>query len=306
MTTANSSKDSQQNSRLSTDDDIEEEPEENQVPGEESEDQGQEEGQEQQSPLNRQERRRLERDSEKYGREDEDESQETETDGTLESEDEQVLINRQRAPKVSSRFAGDQEEDISVLDNPGELYSEPGEDLLEGRFEQVSKTGVLDNIIGGNVFEEEQRKLNNTINAFVSWQAAQDKYFIYLNVGHDKKLGKDKWLPKIYRFNPLTTGNQLRINRLVAVIDDLRRAVNNNDTRVSNANIKLQSALEKLMKLQCQIYFRMNTEKELMIAHFNDINLMIQSAQYCSAQVPQSQKTRWLSSSSKTRQNHIR
>jgi len=289
-----------QNSRLSDDDDTEEEPEDVQ----EEEQEQSEEQDDDRSPLNKEEIKKLERESQKYGRQNENESQETETDSTGESEEQQIL--RQRQPKVSSRFRSNELEDLSVLDEPGALYSEPGEDLLEGRFEQVEKTGVLDNIIGGNVFEEEQRKLNNQINAFVSWQAAQDKYFIYLNVGYDKKLGKDKWLPKVYRFNPLTVGNQLRINRLVAVVDDLRRAVNNNDTRVSNANIKLQQALENLMKLQCQIYFRMDTTKELLIAHFNDINLMIQSAQYCSAQVPQSQKTRWLSSSSKTRPNHIR
>jgi hypothetical protein len=244
---------------------------------------------EKQSTLSRQEKRKLERDSEKLDV--------GEMMGGEDITEEELRKGEQRPPRRSSRLEGS--DDLSVIDNPGDLFSDPGQDLDSGRFDQIRDSGALDPLVGSSVFQTEQRKLNDQINAFVAWQAKQDDYIIYLNAGYDPQKKKDRWIPKRFRFNPLTVGNQLKMNRMAALVDDLRRAVQNNDVRIANANIRLQETVEKLMKLQCELFFRMNIEKEFMISHFNDLNLMIQAAIYCSAQVPQSQKTRWSSSSSK-------
>lgn len=194
-----------------------------------------------------------------------------------------------RKPQRSSRI---ETTDFGDIDNPEEQYSLPGEPPSRSRFQQVYEAGAIDGYIGTNVFRKEIAKLQDEQNAFVAWQAKQDEYIIYQNVEFDEEKGMDKWEPISYQYYPLTVGQRLGLQKLEAEVNDLTRAVTNNDRNVDHANERQYEKTVELLKEQCARYLRMDVENEFEISNYADVTLAVASARYAELHVPKSARMR--------------
>lgn len=198
-----------------------------------------------------------------------------------------------RKPQRSSRIETTNFEEV---DNPDTQYSDPGQPPGRSRFNQVFDSGALDGYIGTNVFRKEISKLQDDQNAFIAWQAKQDEYVIYQNVEFDEELGKDKWEPVSYQYYPLTVGQRLGLQKLEAEVNDLQRAIQNNDRTVDHANERLYEKTVQMLQEQCARYLRMDVDNEFEISNYSDVTLAIASARYAELHIPKLQKMRMPSS----------
>lgn len=200
-----------------------------------------------------------------------------------------------RRPQRSSRI---ETTNFSEVDNPSEQYSLPGEAPSRSRFDNVLDSGQLDGYIGTNVFRKEITKLQDDQNAFVAWQAKQQDYIIYQNVEYDEEKQMDKWEPVSYQYYPLTTGQRLGLQKLEAEVNDLSRAIQNNDRTVQHANERLYEKTVELLKEQCARYLRMDVENEFEISNYADVTLAVASCRYAELHVPLHSQRRLPTSSS--------
>ena len=208
-----------------------------------------------------------------------------------------ALEKKGRKPQRSSRIETTNWDEV---ENPGEQYSLPGEAPGRSRFDQVFESGALDGYIGTNTFRKEIAKLQDEQNAFIAWQAKQDEYVIYQNVDFDNDKEMDKWEPVSYQYYPLTVGQRLALQKLEAEVNDLNRAVQNNDRRIDHANERLYEKTVDLLKEQCARYLRMDVDKEFEISNYADVTLAIASARYAELHIPKSQRERMPKPSSTT------
>lgn len=207
---------------------------------------------------------------------------------------------KDRKPQRSSKI---QTNDLKDVYDPKEQYSNPGEPPGRSRFDQVYESGALEGYLGANVFREEISKLQDEQNAFVAWQAKQDEYTIYQNVDFDEDKGQDVWAPINYKYYPLTVGQRLGLQKLEAEVNDLQRAIQNNDKTVRSANERLYEKTVNLLQEQCARYLRMDVEKEFEASNYADVTLALASARYAELHVPKSQRMRMSSDSSRGRKS---
>jgi hypothetical protein len=207
---------------------------------------------------------------------------------------------KDRKPQRSSKI---QSNDLKEVYDPKEQYSNPGEPPGRSRFDQVYESGALEGYLGANVFREEISKLQDEQNAFVAWQAKQDEYTIFQNVDFDEEKGQDVWAPINYKYYPLTIGQRLGLQKLEAEVNDLQRAIQNNDKTTRNANERLYEKTVNLLQEQCARYLRMDVEKEFEASNYADVTLALASARYAELHVPKSQRMRMSSDFSKGRKS---
>lgn len=207
-----------------------------------------------------------------------------------------------RRPQRSSKIDVDKSS-LEEVYNPGTQYSNPGEPPGRSRFDQVNESGVLEGYLGANVFKEEIARLQDEQNAFVAWQAKQDEYIIYQNVDFDEEEGKDKWEPISYQYWPLTVGQRLGLQKLEAEVNDLQRAIQNNDRTVKNPNEELYRKTVQLLQEQCARYLRMEVDKEFEASNYADVTLALASARYAELHVPKSARMRMSSDSSRVKRS---
>lgn len=216
-----------------------------------------------------------------------------------------------RKPQRSNRLPSTGFDDV---DNPKTKYSLRGQPPDKGRFDDVYESGALDGMLGTNAFRKETAALADEQNAFVVWQAKQDEFMIYQNVGFDKEKEMDVWEPTYYKYYPLTVGDRLNLQSLEAEVNDLVRAITNNDNAfitslnqqrreeglpIIGANKLHYEKSVDYLKEQCARYLRMDVEKEFIISNYVDVVLAILSAKYAELHIPKYQKARQSSSTSK-------
>lgn len=200
---------------------------------------------------NRAERRAIERDQRKqktYG---------TLTDGTPITRprqiDQQPKQRRPQSSVVSKPISRYQE-----IDNPSSQLTPPGSGnaFVRSRMDQIMETGEL---AGKNrkYIADEFSKIQADVNAFIVWQANREEYVVYQNNGYDENEGKDRWDPQTYYFNALTMGQHMKLQKILALYNDLVRARDNNDRSVTDVNLQVDRAAANIWKAKAELYFRM-------------------------------------------------
>ena len=204
---------------------------------------------------------------------------------------------RERRPQVSSNISPT--EKYSEVDNPSDQFLPIGQE--PSRMDMLTGTGVLSPYTRKQVLKEYNR-MQAVRNAFVAWQSQQRYYVIYQDAGYDESEGKQKWRPIKYELYPMTTSQHFRIREMQADLDDLRRAITNNDRDIKHPNRLARKAEIDLIKLKLQTYFRMiiippdprtherDPDDEFEGSSWMDVRDMLEAADWAFSWVPPSRR----------------
>lgn len=201
---------------------------------------------------------------------------------------------RARPPRQSVQI--DPVEKYSEVQDPSDQYLSPGEE--PSRMEQVAETGELVPYNRKQLIKE-YGKMQAWRNAFVSWQAQKENYVIYQNAGFDEEKGKDRWTASHYQLYPLTSGQKFRLDNMLAKLNDLKRAAQNNDKEYKNVYTQIAKTELDLVKLKLEMYFRLyvgavnkqtgridDPDDEFEKSSSADVRDMIESAEWAFQWVP--------------------